>query len=162
MSLRLTLIRHAKSSWDGEEEDHGRPLSKRGRRACGALGDWLASRAPDEVLCSDAVRARETWARIAEAGGGPAAILVPELYHADSETVLQVLRRATAPHVAMVGHNPGLAHFASRIVAAPPEHPRFRDYPTGATTVIGFDVDRWSAVGWHSGRVIEFVVPREL
>ena len=38
MSLRLTLIRHAKSSWNGDEEDHERPLNKRGRAAADVLG----------------------------------------------------------------------------------------------------------------------------
>lgn len=162
MSLRLTLIRHAKSSWDGDETDHDRPLNKRGRRAAEALGRWLEGRMPEEVLCSDAVRARDTWRRIAEAGGGPTPRLVPQLYNADCDTILKVLRRAAAPDVGIVGHNPGIATFAGRIVAETPDHPRFGDYPTGATTVIGFPADRWSDVGWASGRVQDFIVPRDL
>ena len=162
MSLRLTLIRHAKSSWDRDEEDHKRPLSKRGRNAADALGRWLAGRMPEEVLCSDAVRARETWDRIAASGGGGAARLVPELYHADCETILSVLRGAEASHAAIVGHNPGLAAFAHRTVAQSPAHPRFGDYPTGATTVMTFGAASWQEVGWKSGAVMDFVVPREL
>ena len=162
MSLRLTLIRHAKSSWDGDEEDHERPLSKRGRKAADALGRWLEGRMPEAVWCSDAARARETWERIAAAGGAGAARLVPELYHADCEAIMSVLRRAEAPHAAIVGHNPGLAAFARRIVAAQPDHPRFGDYPTGATTVMTFDAEEWCDVGWSSSHVEHFVVPREL
>jgi phosphohistidine phosphatase len=162
MSLRLTLIRHAKSSWDGDEEDHARPLNKRGRRSADALGRWLAGRMPDQVLCSDAVRTRETWARIAEAGGGPEAESVPELYHAPREVILRVLRRAEAPHAGIVGHNPGLGLFATRIVAQRPDHPRFADYPTGATTIITFEASGWSRVQWGTGRLEDFVVPREL
>ncbi len=162
MSLRLTLVRHAKSSWDGQEKDHDRPLNGRGRHAADVLGKWLAGRMPDTVLCSDAARARETWERIAAAGDGPDAQLVPRLYHADPDTILSVLRTAAGQHVCIVGHNPGLAGFAERIVARPPDHPRFADYPTGATTVMTFPAESWTQVGWHSGEVEGFVVPREL
>jgi phosphohistidine phosphatase len=162
VSLRLTLIRHAKSSWDGNEDDHERPLSKRGRVAADALGEWLEGRMPDQVFCSDSVRTRETWERIAAAGNGPAAQLVPRLYHADCDTILAVLRSATGPHVGIVGHNPGMALFASRIVAERSAHPRFGDYPTGATTVMTFAASRWTEVGWRSGHVADFIVPREL
>ena len=162
MNLRLTLVRHAKSSWDGKEKDHERPLNKRGREAADALGEWLRGRMPGEVLCSDAARTRETWERIAAAGDGPAAHLEPRLYHADCDTILSVLRGATEPHLCIVGHNPGISGFAGRIVARPPDHARFGDYPTGATTIMTFDAPRWPEVGWKSGEVEEFVVPREL
>ena len=64
---RLILMRHAKSSWaiDGQE-DHQRPLNKRGRRdaprvaAALAARDWL----PDFVVSSDAERTRQTWAEM--------------------------------------------------------------------------------------------------
>jgi phosphohistidine phosphatase len=162
MSLRLTLIRHAKSSWDGDEEDHARPLSKRGRRSADAIGRWLAGRMPEHVVCSDAVRTRETWARIADAGDGPGAKFLPELYHASCDVILQVLRRAEVGHLGLVGHNPGIALFATRIVTNRPEHPRFSDYPTGATTLMTFEADAWSEVAWGSGRVEDFIVPRDL
>jgi phosphohistidine phosphatase len=162
VTLRLTLIRHVKSSWDGNEEDHERPLSKRGRFAADALGSWLEGRMPDQVLCSDAVRTCETWERIAAAGDGPPAQLVQRLYHADCDTILSVLRSAARPHVGIIGHNPGIALFAGRIVAERPSHPRFGDYPTGATTVMTFTASRWPDVGWQSGHVADFVVPREL
>ena len=41
----------------------------------------------------------------------------------------------------MIGHNPGIADFAARLVSAPPAHDRFDDYPTGATLVAEFDIE---------------------
>ena len=67
---RLILTRHAKSSWeDPLTPDHDRPLNERGRAAAADLGQWLASRGyvPGQVLCSDALRTRKTWAGIAPA-----------------------------------------------------------------------------------------------
>ena len=163
---RLILTRHAKSAWDDPlTPDHDRPLNDRGKAAAADLGQWLASRGhvPDEVLCSDAIRTRKTWSGIAPAlHGSPELVLKPALYLAGAEVMLAVLRHATAATVMMIGHNPGIADFATRIVAAPPHNPEFARYPTGATLVAEFAVDDWGDVGFGSGVTIDFIVPREL
>ena len=75
---------------------------------------------------------------------------------------MAVLRHAKADVVMMIGHNPGIAEFASRLVAHPPSNPEFARYPTGATLVADFDVDDWSEVGFGSGVTVDFTVPREI
>jgi phosphohistidine phosphatase len=166
VTLRLILTRHAKSSWDDPLlDDFDRTLNDRGEASADAIGAWLAGKGlvPGEALVSSARRTRETWARIAAALSSEVpARFEQRLYHAGPDTMLKVLRTATAPVAILIGHNPGMAEFAGRIVAAPPLHPRFADYPTAATTVIDFDAARWADVGWHGGRVADFVVPREL
>jgi phosphohistidine phosphatase len=166
MTRRLILTRHAKSSWDDPGlDDYDRPLNWRGRKSAEAIGDWLRANGhvPDEVLISGARRTVDTWGRMAP--DMPADVVmrsVPALYHAGPQTMLNVLRAATAPIVMLIGHNPGMAEFAERLVAAPPDHPRFADYPTTATTVMDFDIDSWAQADWHGGRVIGFTVPRDL
>lgn len=166
MTKRLILTRHAKSSWDDPlTPDHERPLNERGKAAAADLGDWLASRGyvPDEVLCSDALRTRKTWSGIAPAlPGTPILNLKPALYHAGPDVMLAVLRHATSDTVMMIGHNPGIAEFAARIVAQPPLTPDFRRYPTGATLVASFEIDSWADVGFGTGATRDFVVPREI
>jgi phosphohistidine phosphatase len=57
--LTLSLLRHAKSSWANRElEDHDRPLAKRGVKAAGAMGAFIAKEGlrPDLILCSGSVR----------------------------------------------------------------------------------------------------------
>ncbi|NBZ89710.1 SixA phosphatase family protein [Stagnihabitans tardus] len=163
---RLILTRHAKSSWDDPNSpDHDRPLNERGRAAAKDLGQWLASRGyvPGEVLCSDAKRTQETWAGIAPAlPGAPEVSLKPSLYHAGPDVMLAVLRHATADVVMVLGHNPGISEFASRIVAQMPTHEGFAHYPTGATLVCDFAVDSWSEVGWGLGVTDDFIVPKEI
>ena len=163
---RLILTRHAKSSWDDPlMPDHDRPLNDRGKMAAADLGQWLASRGyvPGEVLCSDALRTRKTWSGIAPAlPGTPVLELKPALYHAGPDVMLAVLRHAGADCVMMIGHNPGIAEFASRLVAAHPKNPDFLRYPTGATLVVDFAIDGWGDVGWGSGVADDFVVPREM
>ena len=167
MTLRLILTRHAKSSWDDPAmPDHERPLNARGRRAADALGAWLASRGdlPDEVLCSDAARTRETWARIAPSlECSPVLGVTPGgLYLAGPETMLAELRCAVGRVVMMIGHNPGIAEFAAMIVARPPAEPEFRRYPTGATLVVTFEADSWPDIGPGEGAVVDFITPRAL
>ncbi|MBN2631013.1 MAG: histidine phosphatase family protein [Rhodobacteraceae bacterium] len=163
---RLILTRHAKSSWDDPlTPDHERPLNERGRAAAADLGQWLASRGyvPGKVLCSDAARTRETWERIAPAfASAPVLQLKPALYHAGPDVMLAVLRHATADTVMMIGHNPGIAEFAARIVAHAPVEPDFARYPTGATLVVDFVADSWADVGFGQGVVDDFIIPREI
>jgi phosphohistidine phosphatase len=166
MTLRLILTRHAKSSWDDPTmPDRDRPLNARGRGAAADLGAWLASRGyvPDEVLCSDAVRTRETWEGIAPAlPGAPTVTLKPTLYHAGPDVMLAVLRHANGRTVMMLGHNPGIAELAARLVARPPQHEGFAHYPTGATLVASFEAEDWADIGFGQGAVRDFIVPREI
>lgn len=166
MTKRLILTRHAKSSWDDPlMTDHDRPLNPRGVAAAADLGGWLASRgyAPGQVLCSDALRTRKTWEGILPAlPGAPVVDIKANLYHAGPDVMLAVLRHATADCVMMIGHNPGIAEFAHRIVARAPLNPEFQRYPTGATLVCDFAVESWDQVGWGMGSVDDFTIPREI
>ena len=167
MTLRLILTRHAKSSWDDPTmADHDRPLNARGRASAGLIGAWLASRAlrPDEVLCSDALRTRQTWDGIAAHLGTPEAELrlTGTLYGAGPDVMLAVLRGARKANVMMIGHNPGIAEFAARLSAHPLRDPEAQRYPTGATLVLTFEADNWADVGSGSGAQAEFVTPRAL
>ncbi|MFV0493255.1 MAG: SixA phosphatase family protein [Pseudorhodobacter sp.] len=165
MTKRLILTRHAKSSWsDPLISDHERPLNERGRGAAEDLGAWLVSRGylPDEVLCSDALRTRETWEGVAGTmPDAPAPILKPTLYHAGAEVMLAVLGHGTGDTVMMVGHNPGIAEFAQRILRRPSANPDFNRYPTGATLVAEFAIGDWALAEWGSAVALDFVVPRE-
>lgn len=163
---RLILTRHAKSSWDDPlTADHDRPLNERGKAAAADLGQWLASRGyvPDEVLCSDAVRTRKTFSGIAPAlPGAPVLELKPALYHAGPDVMMAVLKHAKGDVVMVIGHNPGIAEFAARLVAQPPKNADFARYPTGATLVVDFNIDNWADLAFGTGTVDDFVIPREI
>ena len=163
---RLILTRHAKSSWDDPlTADHDRQLNDRGKAAAADLGQWLASRGyvPDQVLCSDAQRTRETFSGMAPAlPGTPVLELKPALYHAGPDVMMAVLKHATGDAVMVIGHNPGIAEFAARLIAHPPANPEFARYPTGATLVADFDVEGWSDVVLGQGVAVDFVIPREI
>ncbi len=150
--MKLILLRHTKSDWTTPDaDDRDRPLNARGRAAAAKVGDWLRSRGhlPDVVLCSDALRTRQTLEGLGLEGGGT--ILRPDLYLATADAVLAAADGHDAACLMIVGHNPGMQEAASRACATAPSHPDFARYPTGACTVIE---------GTLPGRVLDFATPR--
>lgn len=162
MTRRLILMRHAKSSWDHPTlTDHDRPLNPRGERGAQGLGAWLRAGGylPDELLCSPARRTRQT-AELLELDVG--LTLVDRLYHAGPDQMMDVLRHATGRTVLMLGHNPGIAEFAWDLAAERPDHPRFADYPTGATLIADLPISTWADTEGRSAEVLAFVTPHDI
>jgi phosphohistidine phosphatase len=72
------LLRHAKSSWkEPGLNDHDRPLNKRGRNAAKMMAKYLrrSEIKPDLVICSTAIRAKQTLDPIVKAINPPKVIL---------------------------------------------------------------------------------------
>lgn len=161
MSKRLILMRHAKSDWSHGLEDHDRPLNERGWQAAKMIGNWLRLNdyIPDEVLCSTATRTRETFERLKL--NAPVRYM-PELYLAEPEQILDAVKSAEGSTVLVIGHNPGIAWFANQCAESVPDHPKFESYPTCATSILDFEIDSWSNIRNDSGRIADFVTPREL
>ena len=165
MTRTLILTRHAKSAWDDPAaDDHDRGLNKRGKKSAEAIGRWLEEQGhvPDQVLCSTALRARMTWEGMAPALGGGQAEFQAGLYLASQREMLSDLNRARGTCVLMIGHNPGIGYLAEMLAAKPANHPDFFRYPTAATTVMRFDVGKWSDAHQGTGRIVDFVVQRDL
>ncbi|WP_299589058.1 histidine phosphatase family protein [uncultured Tateyamaria sp.] len=162
MTRTLILMRHAKSSWDDPHlADIARPLNRRGQASATAMGAWLCARGyvPDAAVSSNSTRTAETFEALEL---DCTVTFTKTLYHAGPDAMMTVLRGQEAASVLMLGHNPGIAEFADRLVTRPPAHPRFADYPTCATCIIRFDAGGWNDIGWHEGQPIDFAIPREL
>ena len=167
----LTLLRHAKSSWDDESlDDFHRPLNDRGRRSAKAMGKHLAARNArfDLILASPAQRVVETLKGL-EAGGWETrpAQFDPEIYHASTRDLLEMVRAAPdkVRRLMLVGHNPVLGMLALQLSGEDNEGLRAQvaeNYPTGALAEIALDIENWSEAGPGCGRLVEFTVPRSL
>lgn len=164
MTCTLILTRHAKSDWGSQApSDHARPLNQRGRKSAEVLGKWIKelpeNQRPQQLLSSSAERTRETFSRM---DLDIPATFIERLYLATPEVILKSLQEAEAQRILLLGHNPGLMEFAHQIVKHAPAHSRFEDYPTGATLLVEFDIGTWNELRLGTGRVLDFVVPREL
>jgi len=162
MTLRLILMRHAKSSWNKPVSDHERELNGRGRASARAMGNWLRENdfLPKEALISSSERTRETFEGL-EVKSNRVRFL-EDLYHPSPEKLLSTLKSAQEKTVLIISHNPACASFAEAMAKIPPAHKRFHDYPTCATWVANIDKDHWSEVEFGLARTIAFAIPREV
>jgi phosphohistidine phosphatase len=159
----LLLLRHAKSCWDDSSlPDHDRPLKPRGIKAARRIGQLIGAQNcwPELVLCSTAVRAKETLRLVLEESkSGPAVEYVERLYHCSLDVFVSVLESIPwdLSAVMLVGHNPGLEEFLSRLTGQP------QTMPTGALARIELDLPQWSDFNSATaGRLIDLWCPREL
>jgi phosphohistidine phosphatase len=117
---RLILFRHAKTeARPPGGDDFGRRLVERGRSDAALMGRVLAHAgyAPDLVLVSPAVRARETWELAKTAFPEAEAHLRQDLYDATPEEVASEIEAASGETVMVIGHNPSLQELAVNLVA---------------------------------------------
>lgn len=101
--MRLFLVRHAEAA-PGEPDDL-RPLTPAGRDTARAVGDRLAAAAPDAVVTSPLLRARETGELIARAGSLTATHDERLAPGADAEALKDAVA-GKGETVVAVGHQP--------------------------------------------------------
>ncbi len=166
----LTLLRHAKSTWnDPVERDFDRPLNGRGRRAAARIGQWLADEgmAFDHVRASPAVRVRQTIEGVED---GCRCALRPlfdtRIYLASAVTLLDIVQgfEASAASALLVGHNPGLEDLLLMVTpdADPLRGEAEIKYPTATLAVLDFDIATWRDAQAGCARLRAFVRPRDL
>jgi phosphohistidine phosphatase len=165
--MRLVLLRHAKSDWPQDVADQQRPLAKRGRRDAPAVGRWLGASGylPDAVVCSTALRARETWELVSAQlppGASPAVRYEPRVYEASVLGLLMLVREFDPAWrtVIIVGHNPGLAELTVGLVRPGTEEVPHA-FPTAAVAVLGLP-GAWAEAAPGEGRLLAFTTPAEL
>lgn len=167
---RLLLLRHAKT--EQSSPDHERELTARGRADAAAAGRWLLTEGlvPDLVLCSTAVRARQTWSAAAATGDRLRECQVwPEraVYQAHPADLLDVLHGVPddAATVLLVGHNPGVASLVLGLAEAGGSRPELlaaagEGFPTCTLAVLEPVVPRWSDLAPGTARLVGLYTAR--
>jgi phosphohistidine phosphatase len=168
----LLLLRHAKSAWsDPRLDDHDRPLNGRGERAARVMADHVARTTPrpDLILCSTAMRTRQTLAPLLKRLGAPSPPIALEsgLYLASEDVLLAHLQTApdSAATVLLVGHNDGIGQLAADLAGSGPAEALASlraKYPTGALAVFKVPEGPWSDLAPGKAKLVEFVRPRDL
>lgn len=159
----LLLLRHAKSSWNDENQaDHDRPLNRRGKEDAPRMGRLIATEhlVPDMILSSTAKRARKTAAKVAEHCGYSGEVRkLDELYLAAPDIYIATLHGLAddVHRVLVVGHNPGLQLLVTVLSGAN------QDFPTAALAQIELPIDAWSDLMRETrGQLVRLWRPRDL
>jgi phosphohistidine phosphatase len=158
----LVLLRHA-SAEPLAPSDAERALTPQGHAEARAAGAWLAGRptVPDRALVSDARRARETWAGVADAAGWT---LEPEydagLYSADTDSALDLVRLTDegVRTLLLVGHNPTVASLVQVLDdgdGTEGTEVLRRGFPAGSAAVFEFAC-RWDELELSCARLVAF------
>ena len=147
--------------------DIDRPLSARGQVDAGAVGSLLSARSLDcdLVLCSPALRTRETWDYARRAGAKARQVDYPGTIYEAAASELSVLVRATPAGVRtlmVVGHGPGLpqlAYWLGSGTRTPLLHELSQGYPTSGLARFSVAGD-WADLNPAGCRLEAFEVPR--
>lgn len=169
MSKILYFLRHAKSSWaDATIDDHDRPLQAKGQKRAEALRNFMAEAGirVDLVLCSTALRARQTYDIVAPALGAPEVRYEAAIYEAEPQDVIALVNRLDDRYdnVLIVGHDPTFQILATTLAmtATGDAMDRVRrKFPTCGLATLTFGDAGWSSVAKGVGHLEAFHVPAD-
>lgn len=128
MNRCLFLLRHAEAEPEMAGGDNKRPLTSRGKKAVGLIGDRLRGRAErvQKIFSSTALRADQTARGVCSHLGCAERDIVwrPDLYLASPGDLLALLNEIPSEcgSLLLVGHNPGLQNLLTYLAmpASPP------------------------------------------
>ena len=160
----LTLIRHAKSSWnDRFLTDFERPLNKRGIADAPKVGAALnqAGLSFDQILCSDAKRTKQTLSLLGQGIEIDEKVIEyrHDLYGASVDQLLSSISSQASDiyHLALIGHNPGMEDLADSLLTQ-----AIGPMPTCCVVQIQFDCEDWLELPVSEGNLGLMIRPREL
>ncbi len=168
----ILLLRHAKSAWsDPRLDDHERPLNGRGERAAKAVADYIVRTGPrpDLILCSTAMRTRQTLAPLVKrlASPAPPISLEKSLYLASEDALLAHIKAVAddVSTVLLIGHNDGIWRLAEALAGSGPPDTlaALREkFPTGTLATLSLSDQPWRDLTTGSAKLVAFVRPRDL
>jgi len=166
---RLIVMRHAKADWPLGVPDHDRPLEPRGHRDAAAAGAWLreSGNVPDFILCSTALRTRQTCTWVCKELGekAPTPKLESGLYASTGRRMLTVINHVpeTVTSLMIISHMPGVQDLALLLADRDSDQAAYLDmaehYPTSGITVLE-SVKPWAELDGQDARLTSFEVPR--
>ncbi|MAP79503.1 MAG: histidine phosphatase family protein [Aequorivita sp.] len=157
----LYLVRHAKSSWKHDVDDHKRPLKGRGKRDGKLVSEHVSSiiQPPQKIISSDATRALSTAQFFKDALQIDDANFETnhELYDFSGQNVMRIIKSLpeNLDKVMIVGHNHAFTSVANMLGDI-----YIDNVPTCGFIMLAFNVEKWSEI--TTGKTINTIFPRDL
>lgn len=164
----LILMRHGKSEEGLGKADHDRELAPRGRRDAAAAGRWLKDEGlvPDLVICSTAVRTRQTWEAACKGGAQTEFVEYRKsVYLGGVEQTVETIREDAGDMatVLVLGHNPTTAQLTSLLTdgdGSREAHEALADgFVTSGIAVLRYAGD-WADLAWGACELERYHVSR--
>lgn len=164
MQRILSILRHAKAQAEGDS-DHARALTERGHADAARMGETLkaAGNLPQIVLCSDAVRTRQTLESL---GLTLPTQLSSTLYLASAGELFAALQQCdnAVQHVMLVGHNPGVHELVVTLMGEAVHEEDVQQlalkFPTCALAQLTVALPHWRDLQPHSATLTKLLVGR--
>lgn len=157
----LYLVRHAKSSWKHDVDDHKRPLKSRGERDGRLVSKKVSEEIepPQKIICSDATRALSTAQFFKEAMNINDANFETnhDLYDFSGQNVMRIIKSLddSLDKVMIVGHNHAFTSVANML-----GNRYIENVPTCGFVMLQFDEKKWSDI--TTGITLKTIFPRDL
>jgi phosphohistidine phosphatase len=157
----LFLIRHAKSSWSIPElDDLERPLNDRGNIDAPRVAERMEKNwpSPEKILCSQALRARETAEIMSQLWWKKHTIEIEvELYGASASSSLEIINRVPdeVNSLALVFHNPTITHLSNLLAQL-----SIPNVPTCGIVILELRVDSWKKLKEGTCKLLDFEYPK--
>ncbi len=164
MTKNLYLLRHAEAQEkQADQKDIERKLNPIGLQNSSRMGINLSHKdlSLDMLLCSPAVRAKETAVLVAEQIGYDTnrIHINPDIYEASVRIMLQLLNQLKNEwhNVLFIGHNPSFSYLSEYLTG---EEIGFLS--TCGIVHVRFDIVEWSQVSQATGHLIAYEYPSML
>lgn len=159
----ITLIRHAKSSWDNANlSDFERPLNARGRRDAEFMSNLLPTILPNPemIYCSKAERARETAEYFLNKYNFPREKVIYDhgIYENGIRFLIKLIQKTpdNINNLVIIGHNPDITAFSNAFTLN-----YYDNIPTCGIIGIEFDLEKWTDFANVVGRAVFYEYPKK-
>lgn len=152
MNYTLHLIRHSYAEEPNEKTDIERSLTLEGQSTVRSLGRHLINQKfdPDIILCSTAVRTRETAINLVEELEMSEQTINYEakIYEASVRELLEIVNGIDPKYkeVAIIGHNPTITFFGEFLTSA-----SIGNMQPCSIVSIRFEKTKWNAISQGAG-----------
>jgi len=159
----LYFLRHANAEPRPTNfADYDRPLVEKGWEEANAVAEYIQSKGLsfDFVMCSSALRARETLEPLRSVINTQDIEVSEKYYNIPEDSILKHLKHLSSHlgSVLYIGHNPGIAFAIFKLASAFPEFLKEGVFPA---TLVGFHlaIDKWGDLEWGMGELIDLFQP---
>ncbi len=156
---KIIIVRHAKSSWKEQVDDHDRSLASRGLSDAELVSLKFneLQELPDLLLSSTAKRARMTADIFNKNLNLSPICLKEDLYDFSGEDLVRTIKSVnnSINRLMVFGHNHALTNFVNSFGDI-----YIDNVPTSGLVIIDFQIESWKYI--KKGQTVKIIFPRDL